>query len=41
MPDAGSSTIALTLASIDGRPVPDLDVVRDAWVANLNTLGRS
>jgi DnaJ domain len=40
VPDAGSSTVALTLASLDGRPVPDLDVVRDAWVANLNTLGR-
>ena len=40
VPDAGSSTVALTLASLDGRPVPDLDAVRDAWVANLNTLGR-
>ena len=40
VPDAGSSTVAVTLASLDGRPVPDLDAVRDAWVANLNTLGR-
>ena len=40
VPDAGASTVALTLASLDGRPVPDLDAVRDAWVANLNTLGR-
>jgi len=32
--------VALTLASLDGRPVPDLDAVRDAWVASLNTLGR-
>jgi len=40
VPDAGASTVALTLGSIDGRPVPDLDVVRDAWVAELNTLGR-
>jgi len=38
--DAGASTVALTLGSIDARPVPDLDVVRDAWVAELNTLGR-
>ena len=30
----------LTLASLDDRPVPDLDTVRDAWVADLNTLGR-
>ena len=40
VPDAGASTVALTLASLDGRPVPDLDTVRDAWVADLNTLGR-
>ena len=40
VPDAGASTVALTLASLDGRPVPDLDAVRDAWVADLNTLGR-
>jgi hypothetical protein len=40
VPDAGASTVALTLASLDGRPVPDLDAVRDTWVANLNTLGR-
>ena len=40
VPDAGASTVGLTLASIDGRPVPDLDAVRDAWVAELNQLGR-
>ena len=40
VPDAGASTVALTLGSIDARPVPDLDVVRDTWVAELNTLGR-
>ena len=40
VPDAGASTVAVTLASLDGRAVPDLDAVRDAWVANLNTLGR-
>jgi hypothetical protein len=40
VPDAGASTVALTLGSIDGRPVPDLDAVRDAWVAELNSLGR-
>ena len=40
VPDAGASTVALTLGSIDGRPVPDLDTVRDAWVAELNSLGR-
>ncbi len=40
VPDAGASTVALTLGSVDGRPVPDLDTVRDTWVAELNTLGR-
>jgi hypothetical protein len=40
VPDAGASTVALTLGSIDGRPVPDLDTVRDTWVAELNALGR-
>ena len=40
VPDAGATTVALTLGSIDGRPVPDLDAVRDAWVAALNSLGR-
>lgn len=40
VPDAGASTVGLTLASRDGRPVPDLDAVRDTWVATLNTLGR-
>ena len=39
VPDAGASTVALTLAAFDARPVPDLDAVRDAWVANLNQLG--
>jgi hypothetical protein len=38
VPDAGASTVALTLGSIDDRPVPDLDTVRDTWVAQLNSL---
>lgn len=40
VPDAGASTVSLALASRDGRPVPDLDRVRDTWVMALNTLGR-
>jgi hypothetical protein len=40
LPDAGASTVSLTLAGVDGRGVPDLDAVRDAWVSELNTLGR-
>jgi hypothetical protein len=38
VPDAGASTVALTLGSVDGRPVPDLDTVRDTWVSELNSL---
>ena len=41
VPDAGASTVAVTLASIDGRPLPELDAVRDAWVRELNLVGRS
>nr|MBA3606308.1 hypothetical protein [Acidimicrobiia bacterium] len=40
VPDAGASTVSVMLASRDGRPVPDLDAVRDAWVSTLNQLGR-
>jgi hypothetical protein len=38
VPDAGSSTVTLTVASFDGAPAPDIEAVRDLWVANLNTL---
>ncbi len=38
VPDAGSSTVTLTVASIDGTPAPDVELVRDVWVANLNRL---
>jgi len=38
VPDAGGSTVTLTVASIDGTPAPDVELVRDAWVANLNRL---
>jgi hypothetical protein len=38
VPDAGSSTVSITLAGIEG-PAPDVDEVRDLWVANLNRLG--
>ena len=40
VPDAGASTVAVTLGAIDADGVPDIDVVRDAWVAALNSLGR-
>ena len=38
VPDAGSSTVSLTVASIDGTHAPDVEAVRDLWVANLNRL---
>lgn len=41
VPDAGASTVALTLVATDGTgSLPDLDTVRDAWVTALNQLGR-
>jgi len=39
VPDAGGSTVALTVAGVDDEPAPEVDDVRDVWVANLNRLG--
>ena len=36
VPDAGATTVSITLAGVDGEPAPDLDLVRDTWVAGLN-----
>ena len=36
VPDAGATTVSLTIAGVDGDPAPDLDLVRDTWVAGLN-----
>lgn len=38
VPDAGGSTVTLTVASIGSTPAPDVEAVRDVWVANLNRL---
>ena len=38
VPDAGSSTVSLTVAGIHDAPTPDVIAVRDAWIATLNTL---
>jgi hypothetical protein len=38
VPDAGGSTVSLTVASIGGTPAPDVEEVRDLWIANLNRL---
>ena len=39
VPDAGASTVSLMVAAVEGEVVPDIDAVRDVWVANLNALG--
>lgn len=40
VPDAGASTVSLTIARLpDERLLPDIDDVRDLWVATLNQLG--
>ncbi len=39
VPDAGATTVSLMVAALEGDPAPDIDSVRDQWVANLNRLG--
>lgn len=39
VPDAGASTVGLTIAALVDEPLPELDDVRDLWVASLNRLG--
>jgi hypothetical protein len=38
VPDAGASTVSLAVAPEPGYPTPDVEQVRDAWVAALNAL---
>ena len=38
VPDAGASTVSITVGGVDGAPTPDLIAVRDAWVSNLNAV---
>ena len=40
VPDAGSSTVSVTVAAVESGPFPDVDEVRDVWIAHLNQLGR-
>jgi hypothetical protein len=40
VPDAGASTVSLTIAALPDEALPDIDDVRDLWVAALNHLGR-
>lgn len=40
VPDAGASTVSVTIATVpDDDVLPDIDDVRDLWVAALNDLG--
>jgi len=38
LPDAGATTVGLVIGSERGLAVADVDIVRDAWIAGLNTL---
>jgi hypothetical protein len=38
VPDAGASTVSIVVATVGDDLPPDVDTVRDAWVANLNQL---
>ncbi|HET9547610.1 MAG TPA: DnaJ domain-containing protein [Desertimonas sp.] len=40
VPDAGASTVSLTIAALPDEALPDIDDVRDLWVESLNRLGR-
>jgi hypothetical protein len=40
VPDAGSSTVSVTIAALPDELLPDIDDVRDLWVETLNHLGR-
>ena len=36
VPDAGASTVSITLASYAEQPIPPIEAVRDLWVQQLN-----
>ena len=38
LPDAGATTVSLTVAGLDNEPAPDPEFIRDLWVAALNEL---
>ena len=38
VPDAGATTVSLTVAGIEGDVAPDPEFIRDLWVATLNEL---
>ncbi len=38
LPEGDSSSVSLIVEQYDDEPTPDIDAVRDQWVANLNQL---
>lgn len=38
VPDAGASTVSLTVAGLDGSAMPEILAIRDLWVSNLNAV---
>ena len=40
VPDAGATTVAVTIGTLPDEPLPDIDAVRDLWVGCLNHLGQ-
>jgi DnaJ domain len=38
VPDAGASSVSLTVGAFDDRPMPPMEAVRDAWIDELNAL---
>jgi hypothetical protein len=38
LPDAGASTVSIAVATFDEHSSPDVDAVRDVWIASLNQL---
>jgi hypothetical protein len=38
LPEAGSSSVGITAAAVEGDAVPDVDAIRDTWVRALNDL---
>jgi hypothetical protein len=38
LPDAGASTVSIAVATFEENSSPDVDAVRDAWIAGLNQL---
>lgn len=39
VPDAGASTVSLTVAPVGDEPAPDVELIRDVWVDQINQLG--